>query len=101
MLGKGGQIYHTAKKVHFKKYGDLHSLEDKNNDAGIKFRSNTLVWKGLSIKVLINPKDDYAQMALLQTGDETDDQRALYYMRIFTKLEVLTMKKRSIYHVVS
>ena len=62
-----GQIYHTAKKVHFKKYGELHSLEGKSNDAGIKFRSNTLVWKGLSIKVLINPKDDYAQMALLQT----------------------------------
>ena len=60
-----GQIYHTAKKVQFKKPGDLHSLEGKTNDAGIKFRSNTLVWNGLSIKVFINSKDDYAQMALL------------------------------------
>jgi len=60
-----GQIYHTAKKVHFKKYGDLHSLEGKNNDAGLKFRSKALVWNGLSIKALVDPKDEYAQMALM------------------------------------
>ena len=26
-----GKIYHTAKKVHFKKYGELQSLEGKTN----------------------------------------------------------------------
>jgi|GEM_PF-6680923 len=60
-----GQIYHTVKKVHFKKYGEMHSLEGKNNDAGLKFRSKALVWNGLSIKVLADPKDEYAQMALM------------------------------------
>jgi hypothetical protein len=62
-----GKIFHTAKKIHFKKYGELQSLEGKNNAAGIKFRNNTLVWNGLSIKVLVDPLDVYAQMALLRT----------------------------------
>ena len=71
-----GQIYHTAKKIHFKKYGEWHSLEGKNNDSGLKFRDNTLVWNGQSIKVLINPKDEYAQMSLL---------RKIKYCRILKK----------------
>ena len=62
-----GKIYHRAKTIHFKKQGELHSLEGKSNATGIKFRGNTLIWNGLSIKVLVKPKDDYAKMALLQT----------------------------------
>ena len=60
-----GQIYHTAKKVHFKKYGEMNSLEGKSNSAGIRFRGDIVYWNGLSIKVSINPKDEYAQMALM------------------------------------
>jgi hypothetical protein len=71
-----GQIYHTAKKIHFKKNGELHSVEGKSNGTGIKFRDNTLVWNGQSIKVLINPKDEYAQMSLL---------RKIKYCRILKK----------------
>lgn len=44
----------------------MHSLEGKNNDAGLKFRSKSLVWNGLSIKVLVDPKDEYAQMVLMR-----------------------------------
>ena len=81
-----GKIYHTAKKIHFKKYGEWHSLEGKNNDSGLKFRDNTLVvWNSQSIKVLINPKDEYAQMSLLRKIkycririDEDKIQRDLY-----------------------
>ena len=62
-----GKIYHTAKKIHFKKYGELQSLEGKTNASGIKFRNNTLVWNGLSIKVFVDPTDVYAQMALLRS----------------------------------
>jgi hypothetical protein len=58
------KIYHTAKKIHFKKFGELQSLEGKNNDAGIRFKDQALLWNGLSIKVIIHPKDAYAQMAL-------------------------------------
>ena len=62
-----GKLYHTANKIHFKKYGELQSLEGKTNSSGLKFRNNTLVWNDLSIKVLVDPLDVYAQMALLQT----------------------------------
>lgn len=62
-----GKLYHTAKKIHFKKYGELQSLEGKTNASGIKFRNNALVWNDLSIKVLVDPLDDYAKMALLRT----------------------------------
>ena len=62
-----GKLYHTANKIHFKKYGELQSLEGKTNASGLKFRNNTLVWNDLSIKVLVDPLDVYAQMALLQT----------------------------------
>ena len=61
-----GRIYHTAKKIHYKTYGELQSLEGKTNAAGIKFRDNTLVWNGLSLKVFVDPSDVYAQMALLR-----------------------------------
>ncbi|KUO72749.1 MAG: hypothetical protein APF81_00585 [Desulfosporosinus sp. BRH_c37] len=61
-----GKIYHTANKIHFKKYGELQSLEGKTNSSGIKFRNNSLVWNGLSIKVLVYPSDVYAQMVLLR-----------------------------------
>jgi hypothetical protein len=61
-----GKIYHTAKKIHFKKYGELQSLEGKTNASGIKFRNKTLVWNGLSIKMFVDPLDVYAQMALLR-----------------------------------
>jgi hypothetical protein len=61
-----GKIYHTAKKIHVKKYGELQSLEGKTNAAGIKFRNKALVWNGLSIKVFVDPSDVYAQMAVLR-----------------------------------
>ncbi len=66
-----GQIYHTAKTIHFKKYGEVQSLEGKNNASGLKFRDNTLVWNGLSIKVQIDPKDDYEQSRAWKTAKET------------------------------
>jgi len=62
-----GKLYHTANKIQFKKYGELQSLEGKTNASGLKFRNNTLVWNDLSIKVLVDPLDVYAQMALLRT----------------------------------
>lgn len=62
-----GKLYHTAKKIHFRKYGEVQSLEGKTNTSGIKFRNNALVWNDLSIKVLVDPLDIYAQIALMRT----------------------------------
>jgi len=62
-----GKLYHTAKKIHFKKYGELQSLEGKTNASGLKFRNHALVWNDLSIQVVVDPLDVYAQMALMRT----------------------------------
>lgn len=57
-------MLHKSKKVYFKKYGELNSLEGKNNGTGIKFQDSKLVWNELEIPVVIKKNDEYAQMAL-------------------------------------
>ena len=57
-------MFHQAKKIYFKKYNELNSLEGKSNKTGIRFKNNELVWNKLSIPVIIKKNDEYAQMAL-------------------------------------
>lgn len=57
-------MFHKAKKVYFKKYGELNSLEGKSNRTGIRFKNNKLIWNKLEIPVIIKKNDEYAQMAL-------------------------------------
>jgi hypothetical protein len=55
-------IFSDGKKVHFKKYGQINSIEGKSNDTGIRFKDNQLLWNGLEIPVII--KTDYDKEAL-------------------------------------
>ncbi len=57
-------MFHQAKKVYFKKYNELNSLEGKSNKTGIRFVNNELVWNKLNIPIIIKKNDEYAQMAL-------------------------------------
>ena len=57
-------IFGTGKSVHFKKYGQLSSIEGKSNKQGIRFRNNELHWLGLKIPILVREKDLYAKEAL-------------------------------------
>ena len=57
-------MFHQAKKVYFKKYSELNSLEGKSNKTGIRFKENKLEWNKLSIPVIIKKNDEYAHMAL-------------------------------------
>jgi len=59
-----GLMFHTAKKVSFKYYNDLNSLEGKSNGTGIRFNDDILSWTGLKIPVIIDKNDIYAHMAL-------------------------------------
>lgn len=59
-----GLMFHTAKKVNYKSYDDLNSLEGKSNETGIRFRNNVLLWNGLTIPVLIKNNDVYAKTSL-------------------------------------
>lgn len=58
-------MFHQSKKVYFKKYGEVNSLEGKSNKTGIRFKGDKLVWKGLDIDVIIDKNDTYAQVALV------------------------------------
>ncbi len=57
-------IFHKAKKVKYKKYGELDSIEGKSNKQGIRFRDNNLLYSGMKIPAIIKKNDIYAYMAL-------------------------------------
>ena len=57
-------MFGEAKKVYFKRYGEMESVEGKSNKTGIRFVNNTVTWKGLSIPVIIRNQDAYAHLAL-------------------------------------
>lgn len=50
--------------VHFKKYGELDSLEGKSNKTGIRFKDGFLIWNGLKIPVKIDYNNPYEYQAL-------------------------------------
>lgn len=57
-------MFHKSKRVHFKRFGDFHSVEGKSNKSGIRFKDHQLLWSKLIIPVIIKPNDIYAQTAL-------------------------------------
>lgn len=57
-------MFGDAKKVYFKRYGEMESVEGKSNKAGIRFIDHSIVWKGLSIPVIVKKQDAYAHLAL-------------------------------------
>lgn len=71
-------MFYEANKVHFKKYGEMNSLEGKSNKTGIRFTNNKLIWNGLAVPVVIKRNDIYAQTAL--------ENNKVKYCRIVRKL---------------
>ena len=59
-----GLIFHTAKHVKCKAYGELNSIEGKSNKQGIRYRDNQLLFNKMIIPTIINPKDIYAEQSL-------------------------------------
>ena len=45
--------------MYYKRYGELNSLEGKNNKTGIRFKEDMLYWNGLKIPVMIDYNNDY------------------------------------------
>lgn len=56
-------FYGNGKKVYYKKYGELNSLEGKSNKTGIRIINDTLVWNGLEIPVVIDYNNYYEYQA--------------------------------------
>lgn len=58
-----------GKQVHFKKYGDIHSLRGysvtgKSGGTEIMFRGTYVEWKGLKMKLKLSPDNEYEQAML-------------------------------------
>lgn len=57
-------FYGNGKKIHYKKYGNLNSLEGKSNKSGIRFKDDIVIWNGLKIPVIINYDNQYEYQVL-------------------------------------
>lgn len=57
-------LFGDGEIVHFKKYGELDSLEGKSNKTGIRFKDGFLIWNGLKIPVKIDYNNLYEYQAL-------------------------------------
>ena len=57
-------FYGNGNKVHYKKHGELNSLEGKNNKQGIRFKNNLILWNGLEIPVVIDYDNYYEYQAM-------------------------------------
>ena len=69
-------FYGNGEAVHYKRYDEMTSLEGKSNKTGIRFKDDTLVWKGLIIPVDIDYDNPYEYQAL---------QSEIAYCRIVRK----------------
>ena len=59
-------LYGTARKVRFKGFNQMNSLESKSNDTGIRWRDNSVVWNGLNLKPIIYTQDEVIRHGLQQ-----------------------------------
>jgi len=57
-------MFHKAKKIKYKKYGEMNSIEGKTNKQGIRFRDDTLLYSNMKIPVIIKKNDIYAHISL-------------------------------------
>lgn len=69
-------FFGNGKRVYFKRYGELNSLEGKSNKTGIRFADNTMIWNGLKIPVQIDYDNYYEYQAI---------QDEICYCRIIRK----------------
>lgn len=57
-------FFGNGKKVYFKRYGELNSLEGSSNKQGIRINNNILVWNGLKIPIVIDYDNYYEYQAM-------------------------------------
>ena len=69
-------FYGNGKRIYYKKYGDMNSLEGKSNSTGIRFVDEHLIWNGLNIPVIIDWNNPYEYQAM---------QSEISYCRIVRK----------------
>jgi hypothetical protein len=56
-------IFGDGKELHYKKFGQLNSLEGKDNRQGIRYRTGMIKWNGLVLPVVIEHNNQYEKDA--------------------------------------
>lgn len=69
-------FYGNGKRVYYKRYGDMNSLEGKSNSTGIRLVNEHIVWNGLNIPIVIDWNNPYEYQAM---------QSEISYCRIVRK----------------
>lgn len=59
-------FFGNGKRVYFKRYGELNSLEGKSNKTGIRLIDDSVIWNGLKIPVQID-YDSYYEYQTMQS----------------------------------
>ena len=54
----------NGKKIYFKKYGEVNSIQNECNKSGLKYKDGFIIWGVLKIPVIIKKNDLYAQKAI-------------------------------------
>ena len=57
-------FYGNGKKVYYKRFGELNSLEGKSNKTGIRFKDDVIIWNDLRIPVVIDYDNYYEYQAM-------------------------------------
>jgi len=57
-------MLHKAKKIKYKSYGELNSIEGKTSKKSIIFRDDNILFAGLKIPVIIKKIDYYSRISL-------------------------------------
>ena len=70
-------LFGTAKKVRFKGFNQLNSVESKSNVAGIRWKNEKLEWGKLSLEAIIDKNDEVVFHGL---------QHKVKYSRLFRKV---------------
>ena len=52
-------LHGDGKKIHLKKYGTMHSLESKSNNAGIRYRNGYIEWLKIKMPIIIDENNSY------------------------------------------
>jgi len=96
-------FYGDGKRIYFKKYGQLNSLEGKSNATGIVFRQETRIldWSGLKIPVQIDESNPYElealehQIAYCRIVRQYIRSKKKYYLQIVFKGEKPVKRRKS------
>ena len=57
-------MFKQGKKVHFKKHGEMYSVEGKSNSTGIRYKNGNVLWNGLVLRTIVKKNDVYSHIAL-------------------------------------